>query len=158
LKHRGVQQQFDIVHAAPEHLDALLPLVAAYRAFYEQSPDEQRERRTIESHLRNGTSTIFLAVEREGARRAVGFMQLFQTFSTVWLGPALILEDLFVLPDVRRGGIATALLQRAVAFAREIGATGMFLETAMNNAPAQAVYERAGWIREGRFYKYNATL
>jgi ribosomal protein S18 acetylase RimI-like enzyme len=49
-------------------------------------------------------------------------------------------------------------LERAAAHAREIGATGMFLETAMDNQPAQRVYERAGWTREGRFFKYNAPL
>jgi predicted GNAT family acetyltransferase len=34
----------------------------------------------------------------------------------------------------------------------------MFLETAMDNVTAQRVYARAGWSREGRFYKYNAPL
>ena len=70
----------------------------------------------------------------------------------------VFVSHLFVNPDVRRGGVATALLERAVAYALEIGAVGMFLETAMDNATAQAVYERAGWTREGRFYKYNAVL
>lgn len=136
-------------------LDALLTLVTAYRVFYEQLPDPSRTRALMERHLLEGRSIVFIAIDGENA---VGFTQLFQTYSTVWLGPQLILEDLFVDPGGRRGGIATRLLERAMQYAREIGAVGMFLETAMDNGAAQAAYERAGWTREGRFYKYNAPL
>jgi GNAT superfamily N-acetyltransferase len=142
-----------IDRAGTGDLEELLPLVGAYRVFYEQKPDPQRERALVAGHLAKGTSTLFLA--RVGGR-AVGFAQLFGTYSTVGLGPQLILEDLFVDPAARGAGIATALLARASEYAREIGATGMFLETAMDNFAAQKVYERAGWRREARFYKYNA--
>ena len=143
----------EIRRATVADIDALLPLVTAYRVFYEQKPDANRERELIEKHLTETRSVVFIAWAES---KAVGFVQLFQTYSTVWLGPQLILEDLFVDPCVRRGGIASRLLGRAMEYAREIGSTGMFLETAIDNATAQAVYERAGWTREGRFYKYNA--
>ncbi len=144
-----------IERATSADLEALLPLVAAYRAFYEQGADTIRERALIAQHLNTGTSTIFIA-RRDG--NAVGFAQLFQTFSTVWLGPSLILEDLFVEPSERGAGIATKLLERAITYSRETSAVGMFLETAMDNLGAQRVYERAGWTRESRFYKYNAPV
>jgi ribosomal protein S18 acetylase RimI-like enzyme len=142
-----------IARATPADLPSLLPLVAAYRAFYQQSPDPDRERRFIEAQLEQGTSAIFIA-RCDG--EAAGFVQLFTTYSTVWLGPQLILEDLFVDPGARRAGIASKLIERATVYAREIGAVGMFLETAIDNASAQSVYERAGWTRESRFLKYNA--
>jgi GNAT superfamily N-acetyltransferase len=144
----------EIRRATIEDLGALLPMVAAYRMFYQQETDARRERDLIAGHLRDGTSTIFLARDERGAH--VGFTQLFQTYSTVRLGPSLILEDLFVVPQARRGGVATKLLSRAMMYAREIGAVGMFLETAMDNEAAQQAYERAGWKREAQFYKYNA--
>jgi ribosomal protein S18 acetylase RimI-like enzyme len=144
-----------IERATINDLTCLLPLVAAYRAFYQRSADAGRERSLITQHLETGTSTIFIA-RVDG--RAAGFVQLFQTYSTVMLGPQLILEDLFVDPGSRGGGVATKLLERAGAFACETGATGMFLETAMDNSTAQRVYERAGWTREARFYKYNAPV
>lgn len=146
-----------IDRATPSDLDALLPLVTAYRVFYERPADVDAERPFLERNLGENRSIVFLAKDAETGA-VIGFTQLFQTYSTVWLAPSLILEDLFVKPDVRRSGAATALLERAIAYAREIGATGMFLETAMDNHTAQAVYERAGWTREGRFYKYNASL
>jgi ribosomal protein S18 acetylase RimI-like enzyme len=146
-----------VSEATVADLEALLPLLTAYRVFYRQEPDAVREREFVERNLRERRSTIFIARDAE-TRNAVGFTQLFQTYSTVWLGPSLILEDLFVKPELRGVGIATALLQRAQVYAREIGAVGMFLETAMDNETAQRVYERAGWTREDRFYKYNAKL
>lgn len=142
--------------ATPNDLDEILPLVTAYRVFYEQQPNVDRERELIEGHLREGRSTMFVA--RDERRRTIGFAQIFQTWSTVWLGPSLIFEDLYVVPDARGSGVATKLLERAIQHAKEIEAVGMFLETAMDNVTAQRVYERAGWTREGRFYKYNAAL
>lgn len=145
----------NVRRARLDDVSFLLPLVQAYRVFYEQQPDADRERAFIESHLREGTSAMYVA-EIDGS--AVGFMQLFKTYSTVHLSPAWILEDLFVDPSRRRSGIASALLARAVEHAREHGASGMFLETALENVSAQAVYEKAGWVRESRFLKYNAPL
>jgi ribosomal protein S18 acetylase RimI-like enzyme len=139
----------------PSDLEDLLPLVRAYREFYECVPDAERERTFMDAHLRGGTSAIFLAFDGDDA---VGFAQLFPTSSTVGLGRSLILEDLYVVPQSRRQGVAAALIRRSVAYARDVGAVSMFLETAKTNTAAQALYERAGWEREGRFYKYNASL
>ncbi|HLI96926.1 MAG TPA: GNAT family N-acetyltransferase [Candidatus Baltobacteraceae bacterium] len=141
--------------ATPGDLENVLPLVHAYRVFYEQQPDSQREREFTQAHLNNGTSTIYIAeVEREPA----GFMQLFKTYSTVHLCGTWILEDLFVDPRFRKNGVASALIDRALEHAREDGAGSMFLETALHNFAARALYERAGWAREARFLKYNAPL
>lgn len=142
--------------AVLDDIELLLPLVRAYREFYKQQPDAAGERAFIADHLNNATSVIFLAFDEAG--RAIGFAQLFPTFSTVHLAPAYVLEDLFVTPEARGSGTASALLDAAVRHARESGASGMFLETAMDNINAQRVYERNGWTREARFYKYNAPL
>jgi len=143
------------VRAALADLEELLPLVRAYRVFYEREPEAARERALMERNLCEGRSIVFLA---RAGDTACGFVQLFETQSTVWLGPSLILEDLYVEPAARRRGVAARLIERSMEYARAIGATGMFLETAAENLAAQAVYERAGWSREGRFYKYNAPL
>ena len=144
-----------VARATPIDTDALLPLVRAYRVFYGQTPDEPGERRFISKHLRDTTSVVFLASE---GRSALGFVQIFESWSTVRLAPMLILEDLFVEPAARGRGIARALIDAAIAYAREAGAGGMFLETAVTNERAQAVYERAGWERERTFVKFNAPL
>lgn len=144
-----------IRHATPKDSAELLPLVQAYRVFYKQQPDARREREFIESHLRKHTSTIYIALA-DG--KAAGFMQLFKTYSTVHLCSSWILEDLFVDPQFRHHGVGRALLSHALQHVRADGAGSMFLETAYDNVAAQALYEKAGWVREGRFIKYNAPL
>lgn len=144
-----------IRRAGTADLEALLPLVRGYREFYGRPADSTREREFMRGHLERGTSIVLVALIGEAF---AGFAQIFPTFNTVRPTPALILEDVFVQPHRRGSGIATALLERALDFARETGAAGMFLETAHDNLTAQRVYERSGWKREDRFYKYNAPL
>ena len=76
---------------------------------------------------------------------AVGFVQLYPMFSSVRTARTWILNDLFVAPAARRGGVARALLEAAAAFAREDGAAGLSLETGRDNAAARALYRAAGW-------------
>lgn len=136
-------------------LEALLPLVRRYREFYRCVHDAAGERITMEANLREGRSAVFIAWE---GGRAAGFVQIFESWSTVRLAPVLILEDLFVEPSARGRGIGRALIDAAMSYAREAGAAGMFLETAVDNERAQEVYQRAGWEREQDFVKFNAPL
>ena len=136
-------------------LDDLLPLLRAYRVFYERKADPAGEHRFLHERLTNHDSIIFIA--RDGSK-AVGFVQLFLTHSSVNLGPSLLLEDLFVDPQARSRGVARALLDRSKAHALQLQAAGMFLETSHTNRAAQRVYERAGWQLETVFRKYNCPL
>jgi len=64
----------------------------------------------------NSTVEVLLA-ESDG--EAVGFALFFENFSTFLGRPGLYLEDLFVLPEMRRRGIATALFERLFQIARD---------------------------------------
>lgn len=144
-----------IQRAVMTDLEALLPLLQAYRVFYKQKPDPAGEHRFLHERLTNHDSAIFVA---RGKEKSVGFVQLYTVCSLVRLGPALLLEDLYVDPEARGRGVARALLDRAKAHAVQLKATGMFLETAHTNRAAQRVYERAGWQLESVFRKYNCPL
>lgn len=53
--------------------------------------------------------------------------------------------------EVARGqGIGAALVERAIADARQWGASAMFLEVRASNAAALGLYERAGFREAGR--------
>ncbi len=54
-----------------------------------------------------------------------------------------------VAPDWRRRGVGTALLNAAVAVARERGAHKVALQAWPHNAAAIALYRRAGFVEEG---------
>ncbi|KGM15485.1 hypothetical protein N867_08075, partial [Actinotalea fermentans ATCC 43279 = JCM 9966 = DSM 3133] len=57
---------------------------------------------------------------------------------------------------VQRQGLGTALLAALVERSRELGATAVLLEVAVDNAPAMALYERFGFeilTRRRRYYQ-----
>jgi [ribosomal protein S18]-alanine N-acetyltransferase len=59
-----------------------------------------------------------------------------------------------VEPDCRRGGIGGQLLAQVTEQSRTKGAQVMFLEVAEGNAPAIALYTRAGFHLAGRRPRY----
>lgn len=61
-----------------------------------------------------------------------------------------------VAPQIRRQGVATALLAGAMAAAREQAARTMVLEVAIGNAAARSLYVRAGFVEAGRRPRYYA--
>jgi ribosomal protein S18 acetylase RimI-like enzyme len=144
-----------LIRADLEHLDRLTPLFDAYRVFYEQPSDLAAARAYLWDRLRNLESVIFLALDRN---QALGFTQLYPSYSSVSLERVWILYDLYVVPEARQRGIGRALMERARAFARESGAKALLLETAVDNLAAQALYESLGYVRDTGFYHYELPL
>lgn len=142
--------------AAPADLDLVAPLFDAYRQFYEQPPDAELARRFIGDRLAAGDSVIFVALDADGA--AVGFTQLYPSFSSVSARRIWALNDLFVAPSARRGGAGRALMEAARRHAVETGARRLTLSTAHTNTTAQRLYEALGYVREGRFRQYDLEL
>jgi ribosomal protein S18 acetylase RimI-like enzyme len=134
-----------IRRAGPQDLEALAALFDAYRGFYGQTADLARARDWLRARMRFGESVVLVA-ERDGS--AVGFTQLYPMYSSVRTTRTWILNDLYVDAAARRRGVARALLDAAVAFAREDGAHGISLETARDNEPARSLYRAAGWSED----------
>ena len=133
--------------AGPDDVDRLAPLFDGYRRFYRQPSDPEGARRFLAERLEAGESRVFVAETPD--RGAVGFVQLFPSFSSVSMKRLWILNDLFVAPGARRGGVARALMERARQLAIETGAKGLILETESHNAAAKTLYEDLGWVRDG---------
>lgn len=68
--------------------------------------------------------------------------------SKAWNGYAEV-DDIAVDKDARRAGVARALMDRAVSWARERGLPGIRLETQSNNVAACRFYERYGFELAG---------
>ena len=64
--------------------------------------------------------------------------------SEAWNGYALI-EDIAVARDLRRAGVASALLRHAMAWCRARELPGIMLETQHNNVAACRLYARHGF-------------
>jgi GNAT superfamily N-acetyltransferase len=153
-----MNEQHDVVvrQATISDLDLLVPLFDAYRQFYRNPSDLGLARRFLLERFQNNQSIIFLALRGDGS--AVGFTQLFPSFSSGSAARILILNDLFVRPDARRSGVGSLLLAAAAGFGRAVGAIRMTLSTEVNNQEAQALYEAGGWARQTDVYAYNLTL
>ncbi len=137
-----------VKRAALADLDAVAPLFDAYWQFYGQRPDLAAARAFLDERLRRDESVIFLAVSGDDEAETLGFTQLYPSFSSVSARRLWILNDLFVRPGVRRGGVGRRLLERAREWAIETDAKGLTLATAVGNAPARALYESCGWRRD----------
>jgi GNAT superfamily N-acetyltransferase len=143
-------------HAVPEDLEEVARLFDQYRMFYEQAADLPAARRFLADRMGAGDSVVLVAEAPDGA--LAGFTQLLPSFSSVAVAPVFILNDLFVAPPQRRAGVGRALLQAAASFARATGAVRLSLATAIDNRPAQALYESLGWVRNTQFHQYNLTI
>lgn len=141
--------------AGLQDLDLVAPLFDGYRQFYGRPPDEALARAFLQERIARKESAVFLAEEMG---RGAGFMQLYPSFTSMGAARIWILNDLFVAPAHRRGGIATELLNAATAFSRQSGAVRLALATAVTNHAAQSLYERHGWKKDTDFLHYNLGL
>jgi GNAT superfamily N-acetyltransferase len=143
------------VRVTAEQIELVAPLFDAYRQFYGRPPDPDGARRFLAERLGRGESVVFAVVEGE---RALGFTQLYPSFSSVSMRLIWILNDLFVAADARRRGVGASLLRAAREHAAASGAARLALSTAVTNVAAQALYERDGWRRDTTFLHYEYEL
>ena len=99
---------------------------------------------------------MVLLAESQG--QAVGFTQLYPSFSSVSMARVFVLNDLYVAESARRMGVGEALLNAATDHARQLGAVRLSLTTNVQNLPAQSLYAAMGWERDQKFYAYHLAL
>lgn len=110
-------------------------------AEYERAPGQVRGSPELleEALFGEHPTAEALIAERDGVR--IGFALFHGTFSTWECRPGLWLEDLFVPPEHRRGGVGGALLAALAAIALERGCTRLEWAALDWNIPALAFYE-----------------
>lgn len=134
--------------ARPGDESDILRLIKAL-AEYEREPDAvETTAEGLRDHLFADTPRAFAHVaELDG--EIVGIAVWFLSFST-WTGRhGIYLEDLFVEPSARGGGVAAALLRALAAEAEARGCARMDWAVLDWNEPAKAFYRRHGaWHNE----------
>lgn len=136
-------------------LNVLIPLFDHYRQFYGKISDPAAARSFLLDRFNHGESTLFIA---ETEMNAVGFAQLYPSFSSVSLARTYILNDLFVDGRYRRQGIAKRLIEAATQYAATLGAVRLTLSTSIANTEAQTLYQTVGWKRDDQFYVYHLAI
>ena len=136
-------------------IEALVSLFDGYRQFYGRESDLRGAREFLLARINHGESTVFIAHE---AGVAIGFAQLYPSFSSASLARTFILNDLFVSESYRKNGVGKLLIAAAVEFAKSLGALRLTLATAEDNKPAQILYRSSGWKRDEQFVVYHYTI
>src|SRR5688500_10548718 len=111
-----------IRRAASGDLEAVTVLFDAYRQFYGAASDVAAARKFLAARLERAESVVLLAFDSTAEGNSadpVGFAQLYHSFSSVSLGPIVVLNDLFVKPGSRKSGAGRHLVAASAAYAAE---------------------------------------
>jgi len=139
----GVEARGTVVRAiAEDDLPVWRELFRAYGVFYQTVFDEAQLDH-VGALLLAPDSGVDAFVAEDGAGRVIGFAHYRSHPDTFSTGRDWYLDDLFVAPDARGQGIATALIARLHEHAESVAPGGTLRWiTAADNARAQRVYDR----------------
>jgi GNAT superfamily N-acetyltransferase len=135
----------EIRPAAPEDVPLILRFVRDLAAF-EREPDAVEATEPMLEGALFGERRYAEAVIAEADGTPAGFALYFHNFST-WTGkPGLYLEDLYVTPEARGGGVGAALLRHLAGIALDRGC-GRFEWSVLDwNQPAIDFYRAKGAV------------
>ena len=123
-----------VVPMAQEHIPALVALESACFAVPWSAA-------ALAEELENPHAAFQVAVDETG--RVLGYVGLYCVADEGQIA------NVAVAPAARRQGVARALLAALARLARERGLSRLTLEVRVSNAPAVALYEGAGFVRDG---------
>jgi ribosomal protein S18 acetylase RimI-like enzyme len=130
----------DVRAVAPPDRTAWAALFADYGVFYEAIFDE-RVLDGVWSWLMDDSHGVSALVAVRGGS-IVGFAHYQRLADTFTAGPSWFLDDLYVSPDARGTGAATALIDGVAEIAAARGGGTLRWITAAENTRAQSVYDR----------------
>jgi GNAT superfamily N-acetyltransferase len=128
----------------------LLALMRAYCDFYAVDPPDDALLRMSRALIADPEREGVQLLARGPGGEALGFATVFWTWSTTRAARIGVMNDLFVAPEARgaAGGRAgEALIAACADRCRAHGAVALTWQTALDNARAQALYDRIGGRR-----------
>jgi GNAT superfamily N-acetyltransferase len=138
--------------AVAADIEPLAGLFDQYRQFQGQASDLTAARSFLAERFGHGESVVLIATAENAA---VGFAQLYPSFSSVWLSRVFVLNELFVLEAARGRGVASQLLSAVESYAWSFGASRVTLNVARANVSAQQVYAARGWKQDDQFFMFH---
>ena len=131
-----------IAPATHDDLDDAVALFAGYQRFYTGRARDDDHNRAFLTRFLAPSERGLLLLARDESGRAVGFANLYWTFSSTSAEDHALMNDLFVAEEARGTNVGHALIEAAAAHAHERGLPVMSWQTALDNRRAQRLYER----------------
>ena len=150
-----MDNQAKVTRVTLDDIDVFSAMFNEYRQFYQQKSDFQSGKNFIKERLTNDESVAFIAWINN---QAAGFVQLYPSYSSVYLKKVWILNDLYVRSFARRQGVGFALLDAGKELAKNSNSLFIKVATGQSNFTAQQVYESKGYVRDKSFYHYRLHL
>ena len=136
----------------PDDRTSWQALARGYKEFYKTATSDEEFEAAWKRLLRQD-GVFGLGAKIDG--RLVGIAHfLFHT--SVWADKACYLQDLFTEREMRRRGVARALIEAVAQAARQQGAKRYYWLTHESNAVARALYDRVG--KYNGFIRYDFAL
>ena len=148
--------EFKTIEANESHIKQIGKLFDLYRQFYKYDSNLIKSTNYIKNRITKKESKIFIGISEN--KKAVGFVQLYETFGSLDLGKTIILYDLFVDEKYRKNKIGRNLMIKSHDYARSIKAKRIQLSTAIDNFIGQSLYESLGYIKDKDFYTYDFEI
>ncbi|WP_305094859.1 GNAT family N-acetyltransferase [Prescottella sp. R16] len=115
--------------------------------------DEVLSAERFSEYLTDPARTV---LEATAGGEVVGYVMLVEGMpddhdirSAVSLQPTMEISKLYVLPDRHGSGVSAALMEAAIAHAREAGCAGVWLGVNQENVRAQKFYAKNGFEKVG---------
>ncbi len=143
-----MSESIDIRPATPDDVPLVMRLIREL-AEYERAADRVLGSEELLSDALFGNDPLAEAVIARRDGQPAGFALFYRTFSTWLCRPGMWLEDLYVSPAHRRGGVGQALLTHLAQIAVRRGYGRMEWEALDWNTPAIDFYESLGAHRLG---------
>lgn len=135
-------EDFQIRAATEDDAELLFELILELARYEKLADQVVGDAATLRRSLFEQRAAEALLVERGG--EAVGYAIFFTTFSTFETRSGVWLEDIYVRPEQRRGGIGLALMEHLAGLALERGHVRLEWCALTWNQPALEFYDRLG--------------
>ncbi|MBS2030234.1 MAG: GNAT family N-acetyltransferase [Deltaproteobacteria bacterium] len=130
--------------ASRDDLEHLLEMMVEFNRL-ERVPFDKARTRLALLRLLDDRSLGRVLLVLDGASAIAGYVVLTYGYDLEFGGRDAFLTEVYLEPHARRRGLATRALADLDALAREDGASAIHLGVYADNAPAVALYERAGY-------------
>ncbi len=129
--------------ATRDDIDTLVPIVREFYADEGIPWDEAMLREALDALLRDPANGRLLLIERDGV--LAGYIVIGFCFSLEFGGRYGLLDELYVRPAQRGGGLGKYALAEVEAVCRRQGLRAVRLEVSNDNEHAHGIYQRSGY-------------